>query len=89
MIKEQEFIQSLKRIMNLSNVKHLYIALNYAGEMPSILLKISQLSSLIIHPSSLELMLSDKELCKYLNKMIKKLDIDRYSYIIKVKCLLK
>ncbi len=33
----------------------------------------------IVHPSSLELMVSNKELCKYLNKMIKNLDIDRYS----------
>jgi hypothetical protein len=58
--------------------------LNFAAEMPSILLKIlkeaPQLSSLIIHSNSLEFILSDKELCKYLNKMIKKLDIDRYAY---------
>jgi hypothetical protein len=40
MIKEQEFIQSLKRILNLSNVKQLDIALNYAAEISSILLKI-------------------------------------------------
>jgi hypothetical protein len=68
--------------VNLSNVKHLNIPVNYEQAMPSILLKILKeapdLSSLCIESAVLKSLLNKNELCKYLNKMIKKLDISNY-----------
>ena len=63
-------------ILNLSNLKHLdisaYQRLILSGELLLIFKQSLQLSSLTINPKDLTLLLSDNELCEYLNKMIKK-----------------
>jgi hypothetical protein len=51
-----------------------------SGELLLILKESSQLSSLTIDPKDLTLLVSDKELCEYLNKMIKKLNIYKHDF---------
>ncbi|CAF3416467.1 unnamed protein product [Rotaria sp. Silwood2] len=88
-ILEQEIIDSsiskyLKMIVNLSNLKHLdisqYQRLILSGELLIILKESSQLSSLTINPKDLILLFSDNELCEYLNKMIKKLNMYKHDH---------
>jgi EAL domain-containing protein (putative c-di-GMP-specific phosphodiesterase class I) len=66
-------------IVNLSDVKHLSMVTGCKFETSSVLLKIlkesPQLSSISINPDVLISFFDDDELCKYLNKMIKKLDL--------------
>jgi hypothetical protein len=72
-------IDYLKNIVNLFNLKHLDIS-NYNATSSSVLLNIlkqaPQLFSLSIKWSQLTSFFNDSELCKYLNKMIKRLYID-------------
>ena len=72
-------IDYLKMIVNFWNIRHLAIGKSLKLETPSGLLKIlkesPQLSSLAINPDVLISLLDNEELCRYLNKKIKKLDI--------------
>lgn len=81
---DEEHIESLKMTVNLSNVKHLSISRIYEFKASSVLLEIlkqtTQISSLAIDPYSLISLLDDDELCNYLTRMIKKLDINSYGY---------
>jgi len=76
---DEEHFPSLKMIMNLNNLKHLTISSKCKMNMLRLLLVIlkqsSQLSSLTIIPDALRVLFTSDELCRYLNKMIKKLDI--------------
>ncbi|CAF1201612.1 unnamed protein product [Rotaria sordida] len=83
-------IKSLKMIVNLYNLKHLDISFLCKIESSTILLEILKqspnLSSISVDPNYLLSLFSDNELCKYLNKMIKKLDmlipsLDKFSKI--------
>ncbi|CAF1137981.1 unnamed protein product [Adineta steineri] len=74
----------LNRIVNLSNLKHLNIS-EYGNMLPSSLLveilkQSSKLTWLTINPKDLMLLLNNDELCIYLNRMIRKLDILKYDY---------
>ncbi len=75
----EEHVQSLEIIVNLNNLKHLNISSECRMDMLRLLLAIlkqsSQLSSLTIVPYALRMLFTSDELCGYLNKMIKKLDI--------------
>jgi hypothetical protein len=79
-ILKKEHIQSLKTIVNLSNLKHFYLALEShivsSEALLEILKEAPQLSSLAIDPDQLISICDDDELCMYLNKMIKKLLIN-------------
>lgn len=81
---KMEHIQSLKMIVNLSNIKHLTISSICEIESSSVLLPLrketSQLSSMTIELHRLRSFFNDNELCKYLKKIITKLDICRYPY---------
>ncbi|CAF3071085.1 unnamed protein product [Rotaria sp. Silwood2] len=74
-----EHVQLLKTIVNLINLKHLYVSSICKIDMLSVLLEILkqslQLSSLTIDPFILSILFNDNELCRYLNKIIKKLEI--------------
>ncbi|CAF3783858.1 unnamed protein product [Rotaria sp. Silwood1] len=80
---EERFIRSLKRIMNLSNVKHLEIPLCSQTTGSTILLMILKeapnLSSLNIFNCAIDILKNNKEICQYTNKMIKKLQFCVYS----------
>jgi hypothetical protein len=80
---EKKHIKSLKMIVNLSNVKHLSISSDCKFEASSVLLELlkeaPQISSLNIYLDVLITLFHDDELCKYLNKMIQKLDISNAS----------
>ncbi|CAF1110458.1 unnamed protein product [Rotaria sp. Silwood1] len=82
----REYIESLRTIVNLSNIKHLGISNDHHMEMSFILLEIlkeaSNLSSLKIAPHILQSLLNNNDLQKYLNKMIRKLYISGYSQYI-------
>ena len=85
---ELKHIEYLKVIINLSNLKHLFIPRYIQIESPSIMLQIlkeaPQLSSLKLDVFILIPFFDDDQLCEYLNKMIKKLDISSdvgYSFI--------
>ncbi|CAF3399083.1 unnamed protein product, partial [Rotaria sp. Silwood2] len=71
-------------LVNLSNLKHLDISMYQriisTGELLEILKESSQLSSMKINPSDLALLFNDNQLCLYLNKMIKKLNIYKYAH---------
>jgi hypothetical protein len=71
--EERGDIESLKRIVNLSNIKHLDIGTTCRIESSLILFKIlkeaPQLSSMRIDPSALISLINDDELCKYFNKI--------------------
>jgi hypothetical protein len=72
-------VLSLKSIVNLWNLTHLDITWKCKIKSPSVVLHLLQeaphISSLRIHKRTLFLWFNNRELCKYFNKMIKKLDI--------------
>jgi hypothetical protein len=72
----------LKRIVNLFNLKHFGLSGHFT-EVSSVSLEIlkeaPQLSSLSIDLITLKSFLHDSELCKYLNQMIKRLNIQCLS----------
>jgi hypothetical protein len=80
-----QYIQYLKRIVNLSNLKHLDIMCNFKIENPSIFLELlketPQLSSMAINAKNLQLFFQNEELYKYLNKMIKMLETGLWKYV--------
>jgi hypothetical protein len=82
----RKYIESLKMIVNLSNIKHLDISNDHQMEISSVLLEIlkeaSNSSSIKIAPHILKSLLDDNDLQKYLNKMIRKLSISGYSLYI-------
>jgi hypothetical protein len=82
---EHKFVQFLKRIINLSHLKHLDIQSSKSLESSLILLEIlkqaPQVSSLDIHQNALMLSFNGNELCKYMNKMIRKLYVYGSSYL--------
>jgi hypothetical protein len=75
----------LKMIVNLSNLKHLDISMYQkgilSGELLIILIESIQLSSMTIDSNDLKLLFNDKELCKYLNIRIKKLNLYKHGQI--------
>ncbi|CAF1170187.1 unnamed protein product [Rotaria sp. Silwood1] len=77
-------IYYLKFIVNLSNLKHLNIYLYHkmlsSKELLKILKESPKLSWITICPNNLKSLFIDDELCKYLNAMIKKLNIYPYTY---------
>ncbi|CAF3346471.1 unnamed protein product [Rotaria socialis] len=77
-------IRSLKKIINFSNLKHIGISVKFRLKEPSILLRLlqdlPQLSSIVISIRALEAFSYDTDLCEYLNKTIKKLDIYKYGF---------
>ncbi|CAF2861897.1 unnamed protein product [Rotaria sp. Silwood2] len=79
-------IEYLKMIMNLYNLTHLEISLLCRLESPLVLLKLLKeapnILSLKIHDNSLFSSLDNQELCKYLNKTIKKLDVSSLGHIL-------
>jgi hypothetical protein len=79
-----EHIDSLKTILNLSNVNHLTVEATCKIESSSVLTQLlkeaSQLSSINIEFRRLQSFLHDDELRKYLNQRIRKLDMHRYSH---------
>jgi hypothetical protein len=85
-ILKREHILFLKTIVNLSNLKHFYLALEShivsSEGLLEILKEAPQLSSMVIDPDQLISIWDDDELCIYLNKMIKKLDLYGYSSVI-------
>ncbi len=80
---EQRFIRSLKRTMNLSKLKHLEIPICCQTKRPTILLKILKeaphLSSLSIHDCAIDILKTNKEICRYTSEMIKKLQFCIHS----------
>jgi hypothetical protein len=76
---QTQVIECLKRIVDLSNLQHLDISLCQkvipSGELLEILKASSQLSSIMIDPNDLPLLYNNNELCKYLNKMMKKVNL--------------
>jgi hypothetical protein len=72
-------IDILKMIVNFWNIIHLVIGRFLKLETSFVLLKIlkesPQLSSLAIHPDVLISLFDNEELCRYLNKTIKRLEI--------------
>ena len=85
-LAEQKLTQSLKKMINLFYLKHLEVASNTSMKISFILLEILKkapyLSSFIIRSETLLSLFTNDELCQYLNKMIKKLEINRYSYYL-------
>lgn len=79
-----EQIEYLKLILNLSNIKHLIISSKCEIESSFVLLELLKqtinLSSISIELEYLQSFFDDEDLCKYLNKMIIKLDIYQYPY---------
>ena len=76
-------IKHLKMVVNLCNIKHLSIASCCKLETPFLLIELlkeaRQLTSLSIDPNILLSLFNDDESCKYLNNMIKTLDICMYD----------
>ena len=74
-------VQYLKTILNLTTLKSLQISSQCQLDMSSVLLKIfnesPQLSSLSINSSTLLSLLNDDQLCEYLNKIVKQLNLSR------------
>ena len=77
--KEREQIEYLKRTVNLNSITHLEISSKSQWNSPSMMLQILKetvhLSSLKIDHVWLKELYTCPELCSYLRKMIKKLDI--------------
>jgi hypothetical protein len=75
----RKHFQSLKMMINLSNLKHLTFSGARKIDVPYLLLEIlkqaPQLSSLSIGAYNSALLFTDDKLCKYLNKQIKKLHL--------------
>jgi hypothetical protein len=82
-VDEQRFIQSLKRIIDLSKLKHLRIPICIQTKGSTILLKILKeapcLSSLNIQQSAVDLLKRNKELCQYISKRIKKVHFSHFN----------
>ncbi len=82
--KEKRHLESLKKVVNLSNLQHLDVKSIYNIISPTILLEIlkqaPQLSSLVIDKPTLISFLTNNQLYWYLNKMIKILDITNNSH---------
>lgn len=81
-------IEYLKTIFNLYNLKHLNIERIYVMESSFVLLEIlkqaPQLSSITFIPKAIIQFFYDDQLCKYLDKMIKKIILtDYFEYYIK------
>jgi len=77
-----KYIKSLKMIFNFYNLKHLDISSYFTIETSSLLeifKQTSQLSSIKMNPFILSTLFDDNELCNYLNKMIKKLNIYKFG----------
>ena len=79
-------VESLKTFVNLSNIKHLIFPANFQLQKTSVLLQMLKqtirLSSLTISSKMLQSLFNDNELCKYLNNMIKTLDISQDAQTI-------
>jgi hypothetical protein len=78
-----EYIKSITMIINFYNLKHLDISSYFAIETSSLLeifKQTSQLSSITINPFILSTLFDDEELCNYLNKMIKKMNIYKFGH---------
>jgi hypothetical protein len=77
-------VEYLKNIIKLSNLKHFDISMCsqviLSGELLIILKQSPQLSSMTINPVDLTSIFNDDELCQYLNKMVKKLDLHETEY---------
>ncbi|CAF4139736.1 unnamed protein product [Adineta steineri] len=77
-----QHIRILKTIINLFNLKHLNIGRIYGIENSLVLLEIlkqsPKLSSITFIPKAIIQLFDDDELCKYLNKMIKKIILTDY-----------
>jgi hypothetical protein len=75
---QTKYIQYLKMVVSLCNVTHLDISSLYDLE-PSVLLQLLKearnISSLIVHKDTLFPSFDNSELRRYLNKMIRKLDV--------------
>ncbi|CAF0815918.1 unnamed protein product [Rotaria sordida] len=82
-LEQIDFIQYLKMTVNLSKLIHLdipkYQKIILSGNLLELLKESSQLSSMKIDPFDLTLLYNNEELCEYLKKMIKKLNIYKYS----------
>ena len=80
-VLEEQCVASLKKVVNLSNVKHLDISYFCKLESPDVLSELlkeaPQISSIGIQSSALLPLFDDNELCVYLNTMIKRLDISQ------------
>ena len=80
-----EYVQCLRKIVNLSNLRHLFIESNSRFDFSSILLEILKraplLSSIIIPITNFTLWYSNYYLCKYLNQRIKTLCIHHKTYL--------
>ncbi|CAF1392174.1 unnamed protein product [Rotaria sordida] len=78
-----DFIQYLKMIINLSNLKHLdiskYKKIILSGNLLAIMKETPMLNSLKINSIDLMLLYNNEELCEYLIMMIKKLNIHKYN----------
>ncbi|CAF1608842.1 unnamed protein product [Didymodactylos carnosus] len=74
----------LQTIINLSNIKHLTVLYDFCFRTTDIFKEIfksaTQLTSLTIKFSDLFVWFKDDELCKYLNKSIRKLEITYVSF---------
>jgi hypothetical protein len=78
-VLQKQHIVSLKKVVNLSNVKHLDISYFYklktANVLSEFLKEAPQISSIAMQSSALLPLFDDNELCDYLNTMIKQLEI--------------
>jgi hypothetical protein len=82
--EETKDIQYLKRIVNLCSITHLELSSECRWNSPSVMLQLLKealhLSSLKIDKKNLMKMFDNHELCNYLTKMIKKLDISTSGF---------
>ncbi len=78
-VLQKQHIESLKKVVNLSNVKHLDISyfrkLKTANVLSEFLREAAQVSSIAMQSSALVPLFDDNGLCDYLNTMIKQLEI--------------
>ena len=79
---EQSLMESLHRLLNLSKIKHLKIAVDFRTEAPSLPLRIlqsaPQLSSLCIEERFFELLTTNPETSRCLKDKIRKLSFEDY-----------
>ena len=79
---EQQFLNGLNTLVNLSNLKHIEIPFNCQTQRPSVLFRIlqlaPQLSSLRTKGCFFESSVIPSEFYQYLNDRIRKLDLDDY-----------
>jgi hypothetical protein len=80
------FLTQIQNIVNLSNLKHLDIStcqrVILSGELLEILKESPQLSSMTIKQNDLILLYHNNQLCQYINKMIKKLNINKHNHFL-------